>query len=202
MLELTLTTTERSKKRYNKVIWWIYRHNDAREVKRVNKLNVTLTKWRSSLSLGVSTGKSRRWQKFWRKIAKNVKQKVAVGKMILMKLIGGDVLWTFRFAVLPPSTFLFTVGVEGFYFHFITLKHTPQPVGLLWTRDRPVAGTSTWQHKHCTRDKRPCLRWDSNVRSQQALGRRPTPYIARLLGSAVLWTYALKTVEGPTVGLC
>jgi hypothetical protein len=24
-------------------------------------------------------------------------------------------------------------------------------VGLLWTRDRPVAETSTWQHKHCTR---------------------------------------------------
>jgi hypothetical protein len=37
---------------------------------------------------------------------------------------------------------LFTVSVQGFYLHLITLKHTPQSVGLLWTRDRPVAETS------------------------------------------------------------
>jgi hypothetical protein len=46
------------------------------------------------------------------------------------------------FAVLPSSN-LFTAGVEGVYFHLITLRHTPQSVGLLWTRDRPVAETST-----------------------------------------------------------
>jgi hypothetical protein len=51
-----------------------------------------------------------------------------------------------------PSLFcLSTVGVEVVYFHLITLKHTSQSVGLLWTRDRPVAETYTWQHKHCTR---------------------------------------------------
>jgi hypothetical protein len=49
----------------------------------------------------------------------------------------------FVFVVLPSSTYLFTVGVGGFYFHLITLKHTPQSVGLLWTWDRPVAETST-----------------------------------------------------------
>jgi ABC-type tungstate transport system substrate-binding protein len=49
----------------------------------------------------------------------------------------------FRFVVLPSSTSFSTVCVEGFYFHLITLKHTPQSVGLLWTRDRPVAKTST-----------------------------------------------------------
>jgi hypothetical protein len=44
----------------------------------------------------------------------------------------------FPLVVLPSSTYLFTVGVEGFfYFHLITLKHTPQSVGLLWTGDRP-----------------------------------------------------------------
>jgi hypothetical protein len=47
------------------------------------------------------------------------------------------------FVLLPSSTYLFTAGVEGFYFHLITLRHTPQMVGLLWTRDRPVAETST-----------------------------------------------------------
>jgi hypothetical protein len=48
----------------------------------------------------------------------------------------------FLFVVLPSSTCLFTVGVEGFCFHLITLKHTPRSVVLLWTRDRPVAETS------------------------------------------------------------
>jgi hypothetical protein len=43
----------------------------------------------------------------------------------------------------PYFLYLLTVGVEGFYFHLITLRHTPQSVGLLWTRDRPVTETST-----------------------------------------------------------
>jgi hypothetical protein len=46
---------------------------------------------------------------------------------------------------------LLTAGVEVVYFHLITPRHTPQWVGLLWIRDRPVTETSTWQHKHCTR---------------------------------------------------
>jgi hypothetical protein len=77
-----------------------------------------------------------------------------------------------------PSVFYILVHTRcrGFlWVHFITLKHTAQSVGLLWTSGRPVAETSTWQHKHCTRDKHPCPQWDSNPRSQQALGRRPTP---------------------------
>jgi hypothetical protein len=52
-------------------------------------------------------------------------------------------LWTIRFAVLPSSTYLFTLGVEVVYIHLITLRHTPQSVGLLWTRDRPVTETFT-----------------------------------------------------------
>jgi hypothetical protein len=54
----------------------------------------------------------------------------------------------------PSLFYLFTVGIEVVYFHVITLRHTPQSVGLLWTRDRPVAETSTRQHKHCTREKK------------------------------------------------
>jgi hypothetical protein len=50
--------------------------------------------------------------------------------------------------VLPPSTYLFTAGVEVVYFHLVTLRHTPHSVALLWTRDRPAVETSTWQHKH------------------------------------------------------
>jgi hypothetical protein len=55
---------------------------------------------------------------------------------------------SFRFVVLTCSTYFFTAGVEVVYFHLIILRHTPQSVILLWTRDRPLAETSTWQHKH------------------------------------------------------
>jgi hypothetical protein len=48
--------------------------------------------------------------------------------------------FTIIVVVLLSSTYLFTAG---FYFHLITLKHTTQSIGLLWTRDRPVAETST-----------------------------------------------------------
>ena len=34
---------------------------------------------------------------------------------------------------------------------WITHSDAPQTVGLLWTRDRPVAETSTWQHTTLTR---------------------------------------------------
>jgi hypothetical protein len=79
--------------------------------------------------------------------------------------------------VLPSSTYLFTAGVEGFYFHLITLRHTPQSVGLLWTRDRPVARFLPDNTNTHTRQTS-MLRWDSNPRSQQALGRKPTPQTA------------------------
>jgi hypothetical protein len=71
--------------------------------------------------------------------------------------------------------YLLTVGAEAVYFHLITLRHTPQSVGLLWTKDGPVAETSASQHTTLTRDKHPCHHWDSNQRSQQALGSGPTP---------------------------
>jgi hypothetical protein len=38
----------------------------------------------------------------------------------------------------PYLFYLPTAGVEVVYFHFITLRHTPQSAWLLWTRDRPV----------------------------------------------------------------
>ena len=41
---------------------------------------------------------------------------------------------------------------------------TPHSVGLLWTSDRPVAETSTWQHS--TRDRHPCPRRDTNSQSK------------------------------------
>jgi hypothetical protein len=49
-----------------------------------------------------------------------------------------------------PSLFHLPVHSRCRGFLLFTWSHsdTPQLVGLLWTRDRPVAETSTWQHKH------------------------------------------------------
>jgi hypothetical protein len=45
-------------------------------------------------------------------------------------------------------------------FTITQISDTPQSVGLLWTRDQPVAETSTWQqHTTLTRDRHPCPRW-------------------------------------------
>ena len=63
----------------------------------------------------------------------------------------------------------------------ITHNDASQSVGLLWTSDKLVAETSTWQHITLTTDKHPCPRWDSNPRSQQASSLRPRGYWDRLL---------------------
>jgi hypothetical protein len=54
----------------------------------------------------------------------------------------------------------------------------PHPVGLLWTRDRPVTEPSTWQCTTLTRDIHATSKiWTRNCR--QASGCRPTPSTAR-----------------------
>ena len=80
-----------------------------------------------------------------------------------------------------PLWLYFHSPVAGFSFPVFevswshTTNDTPQSVGLPWTSDQSVAGTSTWQHTTLTTDKYPCPRWDSNPQSQQASGRRPKP---------------------------
>jgi len=62
---------------------------------------------------------------------------------------------------------------------------TPHSVGILWTSVRSFAETCTWQHTKLAGDRYPCPRQDYNTQSQQPRGRRPTPYTARPLGSAI-----------------
>jgi hypothetical protein len=62
---------------------------------------------------------------------------------------------------------------------------TSHSVGLLWTSDHPDAQNYSWQHTTLTRDRHSWPRWDSNPQSQQASGRRPTPWTARPLGSTI-----------------
>jgi len=56
----------------------------------------------------------------------------------------------------------------------IILRNTSHSAGVFWTGDRPVARTSTWQHKILTRYGHPTPRRDSNPESQEASSRRPT----------------------------
>ena len=86
----------------------------------------------------------------------------------------------FVFLALQPTVVVFSQSGSGlspprFRGFLITHNDEPQSEGLLWTSDQPVAETCTWQHTTLTTDKHPCPRWDSNPRSQQASGRRPTP---------------------------
>jgi hypothetical protein len=75
----------------------------------------------------------------------------------------------------PDRFYLRTVGVEVVYFSLdhtqthTTVGRTPLDEGAARRRDLYLT-TQT-----LARDKHPCTRWDSNPRSQQALGRRPTP---------------------------
>ena len=75
------------------------------------------------------------------------------------------------FLILTSSTFFYRCSWP----HTMTHSDTQHSVGLLWTRDQPVADTSTWQHSALTRDRHPCPRRDSNSQSQQASGRKPRP---------------------------
>jgi hypothetical protein len=98
-----------------------------------------------------------------------------------------DMCFTFRSRHL---FYLLTVGVEVVYFHLITLRHTLQPVGLLWTRDRPDAETSTWQHKHSQETNihapRGVLTHDRSKRSAADLRLRPRGHWDRRLTFPVI----------------
>jgi hypothetical protein len=70
----------------------------------------------------------------------------------------------------PYLFYLLTVNVDVVYCHLITFRHTSHSAGLLCTRERPIAEISTWQHKHSQETNIHAPLWDSNPRSQQALG--------------------------------
>jgi len=71
---------------------------------------------------------------------------------------------------------------------------TPHSVGLLWVSDRPNVETFTPQHTTPTADRLPYQRGDLNPQSQQASGRRPTPYTTRPPGSACNYTVVIHNL--------
>ena len=63
------------------------------------------------------------------------------------------------------ATALVDLGLLSRDFPIHIYSDKPQLVGLLWTRDRPVAETSTWQHTTLTKDRHLCFPRDSNPQS-------------------------------------
>jgi hypothetical protein len=89
----------------------------------------------------------------------------------------------FWFVVLPSSTYSQQVS-RLVIFHLITYRYTA--IG----RARSIGGIGPSQRlpdktQTLTGDKHPYSRWNSNPQNQQALGRRPTPWTVRPLGSAL-----------------
>ena len=78
-------------------------------------------------------------------------------------------------------------------FHYHIQQDTPDSVGLLWTNDQPDAETSTCQHTTLKRNRHPCPLRNSNPQSQQAGGRRITPYTAQLLASELPTVIVINT---------
>ena len=64
------------------------------------------------------------------------------------------------------SLYLLIEGCRRARLHLITQTHTHHSVGFPWTKDRPVAVTSTCI-THNIHNKHPRTRWDSNPRSQE-----------------------------------
>ena len=74
---------------------------------------------------------------------------------------------------------------------------TQRLAGLCRTSDEPNTETCAWEHTTLTRDRYPCPRRDLNLQSQQASGRRPTPWTVQPLGSGValqgyIWKLAVR----------
>jgi len=80
-------------------------------------------------------------------------------------------------------------GLPHYQGYTITLRHATHSLGIVWTGFQPDAENSTWQHTTLTRDRRPCLRRDSNPQSKQVRGRRPTHSTQRLLNNESYWLF-------------
>jgi hypothetical protein len=98
----------------------------------------------------------------------------------------------FFFVTQEPNSGLSRLIVEVSRSH--TIRHT-QPVGFLWRSNQAVAEAATYTTQTNARDENPCPQQDSNSRSQQPSGFRPTPETAlppgwalfRLFLSFFLW---------------
>ena len=63
----------------------------------------------------------------------------------------------------------------------LSYYNTSHSVGLLWTNDQPEAEIYTWQYTTLTGDRCQYPRWYSNLHSQDASDRSPTPDTVRPL---------------------
>jgi hypothetical protein len=71
------------------------------------------------------------------------------------------------------------------------VKDTIRSVRLLWTKDRPVAETCTWQHTTLSSDRQPRSQRDSNPQTHESSGRRPLGHWNRRI------SYLRGIIHGP-----
>ena len=79
--------------------------------------------------------------------------------------------WSFLFTARQP---LAGQGLKHCRQSSRSHSHAPHSVGCLLRSGQSDAEITTWRHTRLTKDRRPSHGWDSNPRSQQASGRRPT----------------------------
>jgi len=90
----------------------------------------------------------------------------------MMGCVSPETCWTScKYGIINFDALLHLVGLfcmnSSTYSNLMT---DTQPVELPWTRDWPVAETSTWQHTTFLRDTLPCSRRNSIPPFQQATG--------------------------------
>jgi len=93
----------------------------------------------------------------------------------------------------------YSMQVWGLLLNVIILSFThTHSVGLFWTRDQPVAETSTWQHTTFQETHSSSPHRNSNPQSQPASGRRPTPHTARPLYQLSFLPWKVKQLYNNT----
>ena len=89
--------------------------------------------------------------------------------------IGPKFCYTFHFRCLTLRLLMSYIYMERIFLMFLDHTQRCTTVGRTpldeWSACRR---TSTWQHTTLTTDKYPCPRWNSNPRSQEVSGHRPS----------------------------
>jgi len=127
---------------------------------------------RFSLPISVTRSLSYRRKRTQEKLTYNTSL-----SQVILESASPDFKKSYLLRVAKSVVLLIKCSIRTYFFHALTalvsldilivevsISHsdTPQSVGILWTSDRPVAETSTWQHATLKRDTLICPRRDSN----------------------------------------
>ena len=118
-------------------------------------------------------------------------------KLFLNKFdVGSRIIFSFPFFAWRKSPPPPPNGPGSFHYRGFTITHndTPQLLGLLWTSDRPVAKTPTWQHTRLAKE------WDIHAvgggfEPAISTGWRPQTHALDLTATLTsVWRISMKTL--------